>query len=480
MRPAACSARRTVAVLVCIASLSVAVLVPVCQGLAADKQKGDPQAIQPEAGIDMKIVHRIKIVRDEKWNPYAYANPAQLDKDPEWEFVMTCSERFTRAYDWDGTLLWERFDPDGVRPRNVWHEVVTPTWDLDGDGVDEVITFGRVDGKHMLLVLDGPTGKIRHRYEHKQPTTDLRAIVYYPRKDGKPYIAMAGGDALNRVLILDAELNLVASANVPDATHHLFYYDMNGDGTHELCAGRYVVDIDRQRTKVAWDLREHLPTHADALMVADVIEDEPGPELFICDNNSLTMLLNVPSRKVLWSTEEVYDNNDTLIAELDGKEGYELLTKSEHGRVNRAEKKTYFLSHTGKVTDPNCGWPPAAMMAVDIDGDRDAAELLTYHANLRRYPKMNLLLPPDWFRRHCPDSNAKDWHPYPIVTDLIGDSREEIVMWGVDEIVIGQNVAKPPVKLGKSWTNDREYQLRVRNRCLNRASQFFEYRESAR
>ncbi|MFP4141155.1 MAG: hypothetical protein ACLFVH_11175 [Phycisphaerae bacterium] len=470
------TARRALAILVCIASLSVG-QDAWASGAEADDDK---PAVSPEPGIDMKVVHRIKIVRDEKWNPYAYCNPAQLDKDPEWEFVMTCSERFTRAYDWDGTLLWERTDPKGVRPRNVWHEVVTPTWDLDGDGIDEVITFGRVDGKHMLLALDGATGKIKYQFEHKQPTKDLRAIVYYPRKDDKPYIAMAGGDNLNRVLILDAKLNLVTQAKTPDATHHLFYYDMNGDGTHELVAGRYVIDINQKRRRVIWDMRKLLPSHADALMVADVIKDQPGPELFICDNRSLTLLINIPSRKVLWSTEEVYDNNDTLIAELDGKEGYELLTKSEHGRVNHAEKKTYFLDpKTGKVTDPNCTWPPAAMMAVDIDGDRDATELLTYHANLRRYPKMNLLLPLDWFRRHRPDSNAKDWHPYPIVTDLIGDSREEIVMWGVDEIVVGQNVAKPQVKLGKSWKNDREYNLRVRNRCLNRASQFFDYRKSA-
>lgn len=63
---------------------------------------------------------------------------------------------------------------------------------------------------------------------------------------------------------------------------------------------------------------------------------------------------------------------------------------------------------------------------------------------------------------------------YPAVYNVLGDSRDEIIVWSKSAVLIGTN-PKTPSKTGPSFRNNKAYKLRHVNKAVNRSSLYFSY-----
>ena len=111
-----------------------------------------------------------------------------LDDDGKVDFLLyrqgpQTTPGYMVALNHEGKKLWEMGDPSiqSHMPDGVWKEPalrgVGLIYDIDQDGHSEVITEFWKDGKPMLYVLDGATGKIR---QARESPFDLkvRAVSY--------------------------------------------------------------------------------------------------------------------------------------------------------------------------------------------------------------------------------------------------------------------------------------------------------------
>ena len=65
------------------------------------------------------------------------------------------------------------------------------------------------------------------------------------------------------------------------------------------------------------------------------------------------------------------------------------------------------------------------------------------------------------------------WNPYPLVQDVLGDSREEMIVWGRHALVIGT----PARGTGATSLRDNQaYRARSVNQAFNRAGIYFDFR----
>jgi PAS domain-containing protein len=157
------------------------------------------------------------------------------------------------AMDIDGRVLW-RFGEPVRRPEPSLPAGDLPVQihDLDGDGSDEIV----VAREFHLHILDGRTGKVRHRV----PTP--------PRAGGGPGFGRVAGtalafadlsgklrpgellftDGLSRVWAFDSRLEPLWRAECDPAggVSSLLAYDFDGDGREEILAGGTLLDPDGQ------------------------------------------------------------------------------------------------------------------------------------------------------------------------------------------------------------------------------------------
>lgn len=243
------------------------------------------------------------------------------------------------AMDLDGEILWRREGEDDFR--------LVKVGDMDGDGREEITC---VQGEHFL-VLEGKTGEIRCQepLPPSGPFVGFRnarcdpAQLYIVNLRGTPFpsdiVIMDGTGAGGHTLwayACDLKRGILTplwttTLNDPPFGHHLHFYDVDGDGREEVLAGCFLLDDDG---RVLWQLegseywgrfmggrhpdvcalgpfngddpddlvavfsagsegvffadgrtgkvRRHHPVgHAQSLFIADFRPDLPGPEILV-------------------------------------------------------------------------------------------------------------------------------------------------------------------------------------------------------
>jgi len=88
-----------------------------------------------------------------------------LTGDGKIDFLFNDGRRVIKAFDWDGNLLWEKFNPNDPGVEEKYHNFTLAVYDIDLDCHNEVIAFQEIDGKNCLVVLDGKTGEIKAQAE---------------------------------------------------------------------------------------------------------------------------------------------------------------------------------------------------------------------------------------------------------------------------------------------------------------------------
>ncbi|MBQ7864252.1 MAG: hypothetical protein IJ353_07300 [Lachnospiraceae bacterium] len=187
----------------------------------------------------------------------------------KWYIVLAQGQRRVRrddcshiscltAIDLDGNILWQRGEPSTEREQNkISADYPLQVYDIDGDGIDEVITAKNFE----LLILDGRTGEIKKKA--KMPFSDKSdtKIIGVPNgvypfdrinADGIRICNVSGKDRPTdllikdrycRIYLLNSDLELLWSFRSDKNTGHFPYAcDINQDGYDEILCGYNLLD----------------------------------------------------------------------------------------------------------------------------------------------------------------------------------------------------------------------------------------------
>jgi hypothetical protein len=254
-----------------------------------DKEKGNQN--------QMQLWHKVDIARYKG----SFVCLGDLTGDQRVDFLLyregpQTTPSFMAAVNHEGKTLWELGDhkikihqPDGA-----WNEPalrgIAFIYDLNQDSKGEVITELWKDGKPMLYVLEGNTGKILHgrpsplnlkiRGGRRSRCHPVGRIAFLSGKDRKPSIVLKYG-ASNHVpcyaVALDDKLEILWE--IQGSKHSMGHIptigDINSDGKDEVILGTLIADA---AGNTLWEKK--VDRHADCIAIANVHPAE-GQEVLI-------------------------------------------------------------------------------------------------------------------------------------------------------------------------------------------------------
>ena len=288
------------------------------------------------------------------------------------------------AYRHDGRLLWV-YDMGWAIEEGIWYSPIV-AFDFDGDGKAEVVTkagegdprgpdFRVTSGPEYCVVLDGETGKLKHRFPW--PSREgYESYNYYCRNflgvaylDGKSpsLIVQRGTYTLIKTLAYNGRWELIwrwraegqYAAYRGQGFHGLHAADLDGDGRDELLIGAAALDDDGSGL---WTLRMG---HPDVCYVADIDPQRPGLEVFYGfetrQKKNGVCLVDAATGKILWGydgpTKHVHGQG--MIGDIDpahpGIECYASEKDGSRSWLYSARGELLSSERRGGCT-PRCAW----------------------------------------------------------------------------------------------------------------------------
>jgi hypothetical protein len=406
--------------------------------------------------------------------PYkgSYVCPGDLDNDGRIDFLLykngssyTVPGRVI-AVDHDGKKLWEMGDPllqEHVKAgkADVGSPGTTPAlrgiatvYDIDDDGRSEVITELWEENKPFLYILDGATGKVKHRIESplnmsirqpiakglRQPSRS-HPVIRIAKLHGKNEPASiiikygASNDVTCHAYALDSSLNIIwhIKGDKHSMGHIPTVADINGDGCDEVVLGHMLAGHDGE---VLWDRGKDFEWHADTTAVAELIPGG-GKQILIsvCGIGPLYCLS--PEGNILWQkTREEIEHGQAVwagnfIEDLPGKEviacscghvgSFRTFGGNDGRTLARFEHKKLPAAYPDFPTIVN--WKSQQVQSLWIPQDRTLVDgrgkIVAELGETDEYVQKKL---------HCGTS----WRPVgaqAFALDICGDERDELVLY---------------------------------------------------
>lgn len=340
------------------------------------------------------------------------------------------------AIDMDGNILWQKGEPSTKYEHGqISADMPLQVYDIDGDGIDEVITARNFE----VMILDGRTGEVKKKakmpvsseddgekiigvnegiYAFDRINPDGIRIANFSGKDRPSDILVK--DRYCRVYALNSDLELMWKFKSDKNTGHFPYaIDINGDGYDELLCGYNLLD---HNGKLIWSAPIN-EDHTDEIISGRFMAGEPGtPEAeghFACVSgtqgfNIIDYKGNIVKHDDIGHAQRISTGNYCP-----ERRGFELAV-------------TNFWGHQGVVYLYDCYGNPIweyenelnGNMVTPVNWDGDGIDLILLNAD----PKRGGMLDGEGNTAVVfPD----DGHPVMCVEaiDLFGDSRDELVVW---------------------------------------------------
>lgn len=223
-------------------------------------------------------------------------------------FAAFESDYSTHVYDNDGNELWtyKALPITELMENRREFEPPAVIWDIDNDGISEVIHWRYMEGKTWLVIADGPTGSVKNRTEF--PCVPPNAFYNYRIAVAK----LEPGFPSNLIVFADSGGTISINAYSRDLTllwshvehrkkdnlgHYIYPKDINDDGIDEIIVGALALD---SKGKVIWDrLCPDNHDHVDSIRFIDINGD--GHEELVTAYSDLGVkVLSKADGHVLW------------------------------------------------------------------------------------------------------------------------------------------------------------------------------------
>lgn len=349
------------------------------------------------------------------------------------------------AMTFDGEILWQIGEPD-LWKDNLTNDVAFQIHDLDGDGRTEVVYAQDME----LRVIDGATGETRY----KAPTPENRNAT--PPYDRFPRIL---GDALyfcdlrgtghprdlilkdryRQIWALNDRLKIMWSAAC-NTGHYPYARDIDGDGKDELAIGYSLFDDDGT---LLWSLDDQIRDHADGVAIVNFQSDEDASMGILNAASDEGMIFMDTRGNILKHHQLGHVQNPSVANYRDDLPGLETVSVNFWGNQGIIH---YFDAKGDLYYDFEPVQHGSMMLPVNWTGKSE--EFYVLSANVDEGGLYD-----GWGRRVV--SFPADGHPdlCNAVLDIIGDCRDEIVVWDAQEMWVYTQDDNP--KTGRLYQPER-------------------------
>ena len=371
----------------------------------------------------------------------------------EWFFVMCQNQRkvykdrypviscMTAVSVETGKILWQIGNPcDSAEVEKLTTDLPFQIYDIDGDGVDEVIC----SWDFKLMILDGRTGEVRKsiptplneaapetvtglefgKYAFRRLNVDAIRIVNVSGNSRPSEILIK--DRYSRYWIYDKDLNYEWQFSKYNTGHFPFSYDFNGDGRDEIFSCYNMVD---SRGKLLWSLPIEID-HTDEIIVGKF---GPGQDerLAIVSGWEGFMIVGKDG-KIIVRDINGHAQRISSANYCPEREGFEIATTTywgNNGIVYLHDCNGKEIWHREMLSNGNVIAP--------LNWDGNGTELIWMSPHEGAFDgdgRRVLVLPDDGHPEMCTE-----------VINLTGDARDEIVVWDRHSMYIYTQDGDAPV-----------------------------------
>lgn len=365
--------------------------------------------------------------------------------DGQWQIVLAQNQQrifgdafahisCLTAIDLDGNVLWQVGEPNPDHA-HLTADVPLQVYDLDGDGIDEVIYAH----DFKIIVLDGRTGKVK-KWAYTPEVHETPAFLNISRIDRYPYdrlnvdairiCNLSGNDRPSDLLIkdrykriwaLNSDLEVLWTYAAPvNPGHFPFTKDVNGDGRDEVFVGYDLLSADGE---LLWSLPIHTD-HTDEIVIGKV--DPDRDELILMASgyegfNISDLQGNLLVRRQTGHAQRISVGN--FRPDLPGLEIAMVTYWGNQGILFLYDCKGELLWTDEPSTNGNILTP------VSWSGDGQDLILLNgncaYGGMIDGYNRQVVRFPDDGHPELCCDA-----------FDITGDPREEVLLWDAQRMYI--------------------------------------------
>ncbi|WP_407318386.1 hypothetical protein UQW22_17165 [Isoptericola halotolerans] len=234
------------------------------------------------------------------------------------------------AYTATGEQLWQigEVDPDG---RNNSQDIPAQVVDTDGDGDLEVVAGMYPDGDTeaggRFYVFDGATGE--HVRDFALPDPQAHDAIVFVDADGEGHPdEILLKNRYTKAWLVESD-GTVIWEHEGNTGHYPWPYDFDGDGRDEIMIGYDMVDADGN---LLWSA--DLPDHADTIWVADIDSDGTADVLL---GGASTSAHRWDTGETIWVNDDTVESQNIMVgefrADLPGLEtfGLDRINRSSNG-----------------------------------------------------------------------------------------------------------------------------------------------------